>query len=111
MVFGEPRSREAADLLRGSNLHAPALLAYELASVARKKIARDRDPKDVVLEGLRIGLNLITRWVDVDYHQVVELALETGLSTYDASYIYVARSIGVELVTFDRRLEAAARLP
>ena len=109
VAFTEPRAGEAASLLRGARLSAPRLLAFELTSIARKKIAQSAARRDVVLRGLIRGLSLNIVWVDVDYLQVVELALETGLSTYDASYLYVARSIGVELVTFDRRLETAAR--
>ena len=39
---------------------------------------------------------------------IVQLALETGLSTYDASYLWLARRLGAPLVTFDERLRRAA---
>jgi predicted nucleic acid-binding protein len=35
------------------------------------------------------------------------LAERIGLTTYDASYLWLARRTGAELVTLDRRLEAA----
>ena len=35
--------------------------------------------------------------------------LETGLTTYDASYLYLARSLGVPLLTFDGRLAAKTK--
>lgn len=38
VVFGEPRAAEARSLLAGADLYEPVLLAYELASIARKKI-------------------------------------------------------------------------
>ena len=37
VVFGEPRANEARSLIAGADLYEPALLAYELASIARKK--------------------------------------------------------------------------
>jgi len=37
------------------------------------------------------------------------LALETGLTVYDASYLWLARRLGAELVTLDKALDAAAR--
>lgn len=37
VVFGEPRATETRLLLAGADLYEPALLAYELASIARKK--------------------------------------------------------------------------
>lgn len=59
--------------------------------------------------GLRGGLALDVRWVDVEFPAVLDLALESGLTTYDASYLYVARTLGIPLVTFDRELRAAAQ--
>jgi predicted nucleic acid-binding protein len=40
--------------------------------------------------------------------EVVLLAEATKLSFYDASYLWLSRSLGVPLVTLDRRLEDAA---
>ena len=37
LLFGEPRAEEAFSLLKGCDLYAPPLLAYELTSIARKK--------------------------------------------------------------------------
>ncbi len=35
--------------------------------------------------------------------------LQEGPTPYDATYLYVARTLGVPLVTFDRELRAAAQ--
>ena len=45
----------------------------------------------------------------MDHLVAVELSLDTGLTTYDATYLYLARAMGVPLVTFDERLEGAWR--
>ena len=37
----------------------------------------------------------------------LRLALDTGLTTYDASYLYVADALNATLVTFDQELHAA----
>ena len=39
------------------------------------------------------------------------VAAATGLTSYDASYLWVARRLGAELVTLDRQLEKAAAAP
>ena len=46
--------------------------------------------------------------LDVDHQAVVNLALQTGLTPYDASYLWLARDLAIELITLDRRLAAAA---
>ncbi len=47
-------------------------------------------------------------WERVDHAGVFVLALDTGLSGYDASYLWLARDLDVPLLTFDRRLTEAA---
>jgi predicted nucleic acid-binding protein len=39
---------------------------------------------------------------------VVPLAAETGLTAYDASYLWLSRHLNAELVTLDRKLAKAA---
>jgi len=45
---------------------------------------------------------------DIDFGDLLELAGDTGLTAYDASYLWLARELHAELVTLDRRLAAAA---
>ena len=108
VVFGEPRANEARLLIAGADLYEPVLLAYELASIARKKIGLYPDQKDVILLALEESLGMAIHWVDLVHPTVVDLALETGLTTYDASYLYSARFLGMPLVTFDRKLSSFA---
>jgi predicted nucleic acid-binding protein len=41
---------------------------------------------------------------------VLELAESTGLTAYDASYLWLARELSAELVTLDGQLAKAAAL-
>jgi predicted nucleic acid-binding protein len=41
--------------------------------------------------------------------EAYELALALNLSAYDASYLWLSKQIEAELLTFDKRLAAAAR--
>ena len=45
---------------------------------------------------------------EVPFDAVVALAVATDLTAYDASYLWLARTLNAELVTLDRRLEQAA---
>ena len=108
VVFGEPRAFEARSLLAGMDLYEPTLLAYELASITRKKIGIYPEQQEVLLQALEESLNMEISWVEIPHPAVVELALETGLTTYDSSYLYLAKTLGVPLVTFDQQLSSFA---
>lgn len=44
----------------------------------------------------------------VEINEVFELAKESGLTVYDASYVWLARKMKVELLTYDKKMQAAA---
>lgn len=104
MLFDEPEGATIRAHTRGETLIAPHLVDYELANICWKRIRRE--PSDApasitMLKGLaRVGLNR----VNVPAVDVAELAWRTGLTAYDASYLWLAMSRDVELVTLDDRL-------
>ena len=102
--FGESRAAEALGLFENSELHAPLLLAYELTSIASRKSAAYPEKGALIEEALHTALALPIHWSDVDHLAVLRLALETGISTYDACYLSLARTLAVPLLTFDRKL-------
>ena len=107
--FREPRATEALALIQEFELHAPLLLVFELTSMARRKAITYPERAGFVTEGLRAALALRIHWNDVDHIAVMRLALDTGLTTYDACYLYVARSVGAYLATFDEKLAKISR--
>lgn len=110
LAFNEPRAREAAERLDGTIVHAPRLLAYELANVAWKKARRDARIAPAIFRALAEILSdeAGVVWCDVSHSDAALISLATGLSAYDASYLWLAGFLGAELVTFDDRLAAAA---
>ena len=104
LFFNEPRAAEAEAMISNARLHEPTLLASELASVCRKKILHHRQLREPLLSSLEIGLSLDIKWVTVDQVAIVELALETELTTYDATFLWLSRALGVPLLTFDEQL-------
>ncbi len=102
--FREPRSSEAFRLLQGADLYAPLLLAYELASIARRKALDYPGNAGVISEALTVALTLPIHWRDVDHLAALRLALDTNLTTNDASYLYLAQALSIPLATFDRQL-------
>jgi predicted nucleic acid-binding protein len=113
VVFQEPQGEELGRQLDGAAVFAPALLKFELASVAWKKARQHPADATKILSALIAALderwNL--NWQDVSIADVVLTAHATGLSVYDASYLWLAGSLGADLVTLDARVAAAAHDP
>ena len=86
---------------------APALRDDELANVCLVKIRREPIQREALLAAYGVAHRLPVETVAVDHVRVLEFAEATGLTGYDASYLWVARTLGGELVTLDRRLAAA----
>lgn len=107
--FRESREGEAQRLITGQDVVAPTLVNYEMASIARRKATATPQQAQIILDDLRDFLQFHIQRLDVDYPQVVDLALLTGLSTYDASYLYLARQMNLPLITFDRQLATVSR--
>jgi len=107
-AFQEPQAREAGALLKNSRLFAPTLLPYELASISRKKSALHPDKRALILDALDICLDMDITLAEPEYRELSLLSLETGLTVYDSAYLWLARSLSIELITFDKRLSAFA---
>lgn len=108
ILFGEPDAEELAERLEGHALAAPHLLPFELANVCRKKAAQQPELARQLYGRLDRLPILDLRLLTVDPAAVAELSVESSLSAYDAAYLWLARFLGVELVTLDRRLARAA---
>ena len=108
IVFGEPGAEIIAERLTGARLAAPSLLGYELANVCLTKIRRQPSLREALREAFRLAHRLNVETVAVDSQAMLDLAEATGLTAYDASYLWLARSLGGELVTLDRKLQAAS---
>ncbi len=107
--FREPRAAEAMEIMRDCELHAPLLLAYELTSIARRKTIAYPEKTAVLEKALRAALALPLRWEEVDHPSVLRMALNTGLTTYDACYLYLGHKLTLPLATFDQQLARAAK--
>lgn len=109
LVFQESRGNAVRDRLEGATVYAPSLLRFELANTAWKKIRRHPADASKIIAALAIALDdrsgLI--WRDVDPADTVLLAQATGMTAYDASYLWLAASLGADLVTLDDRLARA----
>ena len=108
LVFGEPKAEEMAKALSHGPLVAPALLWFELTSICLRKLMAYPRRRDDILKAFKLARHISVEMVEVDHLAVIELATEVALTTYDASYLWLAIHLSGELVTLDRRLEKAA---
>jgi predicted nucleic acid-binding protein len=107
LLFGEPEAEAIADRLEGARLAAPSLLDVELANVCLTKIRRHPGEREALRAALRLAHRLQVETVATNHSATLDLAEATGLTAYDASYLWLARELGAELVTLDKKLAAA----
>jgi predicted nucleic acid-binding protein len=108
LLFGEPEAEAIASRLDNARLLAPALLAFELANVCLIKARRHPEQRPALIAAFRLRGRLGVEEVTVDHDSALELAASTGLTAYDASYLWLSRQLEAELVTLDQQLAMAA---
>lgn len=107
ILFDEPAGPVTAERLAGCNLIAPSLLPYELANIARRKSLAEPDRATEIAAQIRGYNGFAIQERRCSQSAVMALALEIGLSAYDASYLLLATQLGAELITLDWELERA----
>ena len=109
IAFDEPEGPTLAAHLEGETLLAPALIDFELMNLAVTKARRRPDLVDKILISVAAALAVPIARITVPGPEVFALAMATGLTAYDASYLWLARSRDAELVTLDRALMRLAK--
>lgn len=108
LVFDEPDAALVRRRLQGLVLYSTSLLDYELANTALKKLRRRPDDSAAILAAMHVASALTVHREVPDMVQVLALASATGLTAYDASYLWLARRLDAPLVTLDAQLARAA---
>ena len=108
VLFGEPESNLVSERVKNHSLVAPILFGFELANVCLKKHRLNPERREIITAAFALRGQLKVEEVAVDLDGVVQLAIATRLSGYDAGYLWLARNLGVGLITLDRRLANAA---
>jgi predicted nucleic acid-binding protein len=90
LLFGEPDGPAVAERLREARLIAPALLPFEVANTCIKKMRRHSDQRDALIAAFRMLDRMEIGIVDVDQEEAIVLAARSGLSAYDAIFLWLA---------------------
>ncbi len=104
VVFGEAEGATIAAHIDGESLVAPSLFDYEMANIGWKKMRRHPDKHATLIAAMSRVSGLPIAKVPVPANEMFALATETGLSAYDAAYLWLALSRDLELVTLDDQL-------
>src|SRR5512138_3376209 len=108
-------SRRVYARVRGSTVdaHAPDLWLWECGNIIANSVRRQRvTPSDAtlmwsVLDAVRTRVELAAL-EPAQVRACLVLALDLGLSIYDAAYLWLAMSLKLPLLTHDETLAAAA---
>lgn len=104
VAFAEPDGQRIAAQLEEHDLIAPQLLPFELANVCLTKIRRHPVKRELLLAGYEMVSRLPLTFMAVNMTEAVTLAEAKKLTAYDASFLWLAQQLDVELVTLDKTL-------
>lgn len=107
--FREATADGMRRLARGQDLHAPRLLWEEVANSAWKKVRATPADTDPLLQQWRDLRDVPVTLHEVELASVLTLAIETGLTVYDACYLWLAEHLDTLVITLDERLMRVAR--
>lgn len=105
--FEEENAVAATAALLGYALHAPALLPFEFANVARSK-SRAGASTEAVARAMQTFHESRVELHPQPPEALHALALAENLSAYDAAYLALALRLKARLLTYDLRLSAVA---
>jgi len=108
VLFDEPAGDAIRQRLEGETIVAPQLLPFEVANTCLTKLRRQPASRASLLAAFAKLAEFGIELLEVDQQAAVSTAEESGLSLYDASYLWLARELGAELVTLDKKLQQAA---
>jgi predicted nucleic acid-binding protein len=104
VLLDEPERLAVEPLLARQNLIAPTLLPFEITNVCATNALRFPDKEARYADALADFFGWSIALHDVDLVGAFVLARRYGLTAYDASYLWLSRELGLELVTLDAAL-------
>lgn len=109
-LVDDPANPELLALLADADMHAPALLDYEVAGALRGHVLAGLLSDERLADAVGAFGSL-----RIDRHPLASmmrgvLALRGNFTVYDAAYIVLAQALDAPLVTADGKLSEARRL-
>ena len=109
-LVGDRFDPELSNLLATEELHAPALLDFEVASALRGHVLAGKLSEARLNEALTdFGALRVERYPMTDQLGSV-VALRNNVTVYDAAYVVLAQALRAPMVTADTKMLEASRL-
>jgi len=89
-------------------ISAPQLLPFEVLNSLKVAVLRKRVTLQAAQELAQYFFNLGIVTLSIDYLKTLDLAQAEKITFYDASYLYLAQSQNLPLLTLDKHLENLA---
>jgi predicted nucleic acid-binding protein len=87
---------------------APPLLRYELLNVLARYVIAGQIERDEAARSMKRGVAMVELSVlNPDPITILNLSAQSGCSTYDLQYVWLAEETDLPLVTADRKILAA----
>lgn len=105
-----PEGEWVADTVASSELAAPSLVTFEVSNILRRHELAGLLSADLAAQA---HADLLALPIDLWPYEILAgraWELRHNLSAYDASYVALAETLGVPLITLDRRLAGAPGL-
>jgi predicted nucleic acid-binding protein len=116
LFFEDETTSESEQLLQrleAGGVWVPALFLWEVANVLLMAERRQRITQAERMEALQLveslGLQIDQANPVVVWHDGLQLAAQTGLTSYDAAYLELAMRLGTPLASHDRALQQCCR--
>lgn len=109
-LVGQPANPELLATIADSDLHAPSLLDYEVASALRGHALAGRLTRGRLADAVDDFGSL-----HIDRHPLAEmmrsvLTMKDNFTVYDAAYVVLAQALEAPLVTADAKFAEARRI-
>lgn len=108
IAFDDDRAAAIAARLEGESLHAPSLFELEMTNATLARCRRAPGMAERFIAGLGHVLAMPIALHAVEPMEVLAMAADTGLTAYDAAYLWLSCELDAPLVTLDKKLAAAS---
>lgn len=110
LLFGETDGAWVHRMTSGLTFVIPAMFHFELGNICWTKMRRHPGESTAVLDAwLAWNAQPPVAVMAVDLTDTMQLARDTSLTFYDASYLWLARDRATDLISLDAKLVRAAR--